>query len=157
MPDLLAGTTILALDTPPTQFFTQGNDELAFTSQTYIPGASSCGVTFVAPTTGRVKVNWHSRFQSNTTGPVRTALTVQIREGATVGSGTIVETASDAHALETPQDDPAGGNTRQGEGTFRIISDLTPGQTYNAQLMHRMMGAGNGTVFDRSISVTPQS
>lgn len=157
MPDLTAGSTILAQDTPTPAEASQNADETGFTDTSYTAGASECGDTFVAPTSGRVLVLWHSRFETNTTN-TRTLVTVEVRTGGTIGSGTVVSAASDTSALESISNDAAGGvggNARLQAGMWRIVSGLTAGDTYNVRTMHRMTSAGNGDIFDRSVAVIP--
>lgn len=145
MPDLLAGTTILAQDITEEQFDDQGTSETGFTDTTYVAGANTCGTTFVAPTTGNVRIMWHARFESNTAGE-RVTVSMEVREGGTIGSGTVVSAATDGASLES--------EARLAAGMWRDIFGLTPGSTYNCRTMHRITG-GNGDIFVRTIAVTP--
>lgn len=158
MPDLLAGTTVLAQDTPVSETVSDATDETGFTdTAAYAAGGTEVGITFTAPTTGRVVVLWHARFETNTTD-VRALVSIQVREGATIGSGTIVSDTTDTSALETSSDDTSvGSNARLQAAMFRIVTGLTAGDTYNVRTMHRMSAAGNGDIFDRSIAVIPLS
>lgn len=158
MPDLLAGSTILAQDTPVPGADEEATDETGFTDTSYVAGAAAtCGTTFTAPTSGRVITLWHARFETNTVN-VRVLVSVEVRAGAVIGSGTVVSAASDTSAIESGSNDTSvGGNSRMQAPMFRIVSGLTPGDTYNVRTMHRMTSAGNGDIFDRSVAVLPLS
>jgi hypothetical protein len=157
MPDLTAGSTVLAQDFPAPESNTQAADEAGFTDTSYTAGANVCGTTFTAPTSGRVLVLWHARFETNTTG-VRATVSVEVRTGSSIGSGTVVSAASDASALESISDGDAAGvgtNARMQAGMWRIVSGLTPGDSYNVRTMHRVSGTGSGDIFDRNVAVVP--
>lgn len=152
MPDLLAGSIIRAIDTPPATGAVSGDDEAGFTTTSYTQGTTVVGAAFVAPTSGRVLVLWHARFEHNTASS-RSVVSVSVRTGATVGAGTVVSGAADDSALECPQG--AGGpDTRISAGMWRIVSGLTPGDDYNAVVEHHAY-AGNGDIFARSVAVVP--
>ena len=40
-------------------------------------------------------------------------------------------------------------------GTWRRVTGLTPGTAYNAVTVHKVLSAGNATIFSRSIMVSP--
>src|SRR5262245_11900447 len=103
MPDLLAGTTVNALDTPPTV-----NDletgVFTFTITTYGVATSGgtyadCGVAFVGPTSGRVVLKWRSTL-TNSGAAIGTLISPVVRTGGTVGTGTVVAAASDDVAIQ---------------------------------------------------------
>ncbi len=151
MPDLLAGTIVNALDTPPTVVSVQTGTftfnvtayGVATTGGTYV----DCGIAFTAPTTGRVVVWFRSQLLNNTGGQ-STFVSFVLRDGSTVGSGASVLAASDTRALIH-----AGTDTPQA-GTFETVTGLTPGNAYNVRMEHRVTG-GVGTLLNRSISVAP--
>ncbi|MFF7183254.1 hypothetical protein [Streptomyces sp. NPDC008121] len=153
MPDLLAGTTVLAQDTPPVQFVTDGTDIVGFTDIVFTAGTPIVGVVFTAPTTGRVRVDWHSRFQP--TSAVAAQVAFALRSGSTLGAGAMVQDGLNEHCLETPN--VSGSGSRVQASMYSIVSGLTPGSVYNAVVCHRMVSAGSGTIFARSIGVSPCS
>src|ERR1051325_4298582 len=102
-----SGSVLYASDTPAVAYVSEGTDEAGFTSTTHIPGTTQVGCTFTAPTSGIVTVLWGARVQSNTASRSVT-VTVEVREGATIGAGTVVSAASDDSAIETPQDATGG-------------------------------------------------
>lgn len=153
MPDLTAGSTVLALDTPPAQYAADNTDIVGFTDIVFVSGTPVVGVVFTAPTTGRVRVDWHGRFQP--AAAVNAQVGFALRTGSTLGSGTLIQDGQNEACLESPNVSGPGGRV-QG-GMFFIVTGLTPGSTYNAVVCYRVVSAGSGTVFARSIGVSPCS
>lgn len=153
MPDLLAGSTVTGLDTPAAQFDEDTADIVGFTNTAFASGTPIVGVAFTAPTTGRVLVLWHARF--NPTSAVAAQVGFALRTGAVVGSGTLIQDGLNEGCLESPN--VSGGGGRVQGGTFYPLSGLTPGAQYNAVVCHRMTAAGSGTIFTRYITVTPST
>lgn len=151
---MAAGDIVYAADFGTPAGDSESTDETAFTSTTYTPGATPCGTTFVAPTSGQVLILWAARLESNTNS-VRACISVSVREGGTLGSGTVVSGADDDSALETPQDATGGANTRTQASRHRRVTGLTVGATYNVQMEHKMLSAGNGDIFARQVDVIP--
>src|SRR5690606_9017556 len=126
MPDLLAGSTVRALDTPPAASDTQ-LDSFSFTHTTYGTGSTSgtyidCGTAFMAPTTGRVLVILSGQI-ANATGAT-TRMAPVVREGPVIGSGAVIVPANDVNSI-----------TNQGNNTENIlaaqvalIENLSPGE-----------------------------
>jgi hypothetical protein len=144
-----AGQKLRAIDFTDAASNEQNADETGFSNTTYGGGANTCGVAFVAPTSGRVKVEVYAYFESN--GAQQAYVSAAVRQGGVIGSGTVVEAASDTRCLtsQTAGDDRAGV-------VYRYISGLTPGNTYNARAEHRVdSGGGTGDIFNRTILVTP--
>lgn len=136
------------------RFNIDGTD-IVLASTAYVAGTPICGVTFIAPPSGLVRVDWHSRFESTTSG-LRTLVSAAVATGGVLDAGTVVSGATDASALENSQDSTGTGNlTRLEAGMFRPVDGLTAGLTYNAVVKMRNTAAGNGSIFDRSIMVTP--
>ncbi|WP_405799266.1 hypothetical protein [Streptomyces sp. NBC_01506] len=150
MPDLLAGSTVTGLDTPATQYDDDQTD-VSVSGIAFVTGSPVVGVAFTAPTTGRVRIDWHSRFQPATANHMQVGFA--LRTGAIIGSGTLIQDGLNETCLEAP---PVSGPSGRVQGAmFMILSGLTPGATYNAVTCHRMVVAGTGTAFSRSIGVTP--
>lgn len=153
MPDLLAGTTVRAADTPPSVSATAGNS-YDTNSSTYTTGSvtagtyEECAVTFVAPTTGRVKITTVARLiNSSTSG---TLVAPETREGSVIGQGAVVEAASDGIGVSHY------GNNFARSGVSHMLSGLTPGATYNTRLLHRVSNAVNsGSIALRELIVEP--
>lgn len=150
MTDLLAGTTVRAGDTPPTKVNRQV-DSYSVTITTFGVAASAgtyndCAVVFVASTTGRAMVLYDASLDHS--GAASTSVAPQIREGATIGSGTIFEDASLDNAIVN-----IGTDLRR-YGAHVTLEGLTPGASYNARLLHRV-SAITGTIAQRIITVAP--
>ena len=144
-----AGQIIRAADFPDAVSNEQNADELAFANTAYGGGTNTCGVAFVAPTSGRVMVPFYAFFEAN--GAQEAYVSVALRTGGVVGSGSVVEAASDTRSLvsQTAADD-------RGIGMYRYFSGLTPGDTYNVRVEHRVdSGGGTGDMFNRTVMVVP--
>ena len=144
-----AGQIIRAADFDGFAAVTQDTAESGVTSTTFIPGTAVCGTTFVAPTSGRVVVNWAARVEVNTSS-ARAQVTVQVREGATIGSGTVVSGISGPSSVEIG----ITADIRLAGGTIREVTGLTPGSTYNVQTMHAV-SSGTADILSRRFVVTP--
>jgi hypothetical protein len=147
MPDLSAGTTVLAQDTPPTVQADEPTDLTGLSGTSYAAGTPECGTTFIAPTTGRIKVHVYGRLGSN--GTNRTYLSVQVYEG-TDDSGVIVQDGDDNNSVSEQ-----GSVSFQGKGMDVVVSGLTPGATHFARTVHRVSGGSDGAVYHRRIIVAP--
>lgn len=148
MSDLLAGTIITGTDAPASGRDDDTTSQGSITSTSYAAGANVCGTTFVAPTTGRVLVIWRAGHIDNNTAGADTFLSVEVRQGSSIGSGTVELAAADDWAVQHE------GVNEVGFGTAYPVERLTAGSTYNARTMHRV-SAGTGTVDDREIIVIP--
>lgn len=152
MPDLLAGTTILALDTPPEEFASVPDSFADFTTTGFEPTSPACEVTFIAPTTGRARIDIFVRADADTNGEAFDA-DVEVRE--TDGTGTLVHTPN----TETGGIDKAWPTAAAANENFygiRILDSLTPGQQYWAQLQFDV----TGTTFDiqeQSLTAQPRT
>lgn len=154
MPDLLAGTTITAADTPPTVSNAQSGS-FTWNLTTYGIDADSgtyvdCGVAFTACTTGRATVSLSGAINGDGAS-IFALISFVIREGSTVGSGATFLAADDSRCIMH-----AGTNAEQLGATY-LVTGLTPGSTYNVRLEHKVAGAGNATAARRSVTVFPAS
>ena len=153
MPDLLAGTIVNALDVPTTVSNVQ-DGSFTFNLTTFGIDADTgtyvdCGVAFTAPTTGRVLVPFKGDLFNDTAAQF-TVLSFVIREGSTVGSGTVFLAASDSRAIVNTGTSPVQA------GITELVTGLTPGTVYNVRLEHRV-GANIGTILRRTVIVAPAS
>lgn len=153
MPDLLAGTIVNALDTPPT--VTNSQDGMfTFNLTTFGIDADTgsyvdCGIAFTACTTGRAEVEFNADLFNDTAAQF-TVCSFVVRTGSTVGSGTVFQAASDSRAIVNTGTSPIQA------GVTSLVSGLTPGDVYNVRLEHRV-GANIGTLLRRSVIVRPAS
>lgn len=112
-------------------------------------GAPLVGTAFIVPASGKVSIYWSGELH-NTLLSI-TLVAPQIAEGATVGSGSTVVPASDAHTIRA---DTAQTVCAANFQLFTVADGLTPGTEYNVTLYHRVF-AGTGGITRRSVLVTP--
>lgn len=117
----------------------------AFTS-TLTP-ATICGVTFIAPASGKVEVAVSCDVTASGASPAFACASPAVRQGGTIGSGTPVLTAAFDYSVIG-----YGGGTRGGVVTQ--VSGLTPGANYNACFEH-VSSVGTATFRWREIIVRP--
>ncbi|MGW9029121.1 hypothetical protein ACWGQ5_34330 [Streptomyces sp. NPDC055722] len=130
MSDLLAGTTVKALDTPPTVANAQ-SASVSTQSTTYTTVGADCAVVWTAPTTGRVLIHIAARMQVTPSTATSGALIApQTRTGGVIGSGTLVEDAADQSAASH-----YGGTAFERQGIWHLLTGLTPGAVYNTRLL----------------------
>ncbi|HEX5120366.1 MAG TPA: hypothetical protein VFW65_34725 [Pseudonocardiaceae bacterium] len=125
------------------------NNLAVITFTAMLDGSSnSCGVAFVAPPSGQVVIRWGANIVSGTTSS--TVLTgTAVRQGATIGSGTIVDDVADADCFEV------NSTTRVPGQRERQVDGLTAGNSYNARISWRNSGSTTSTANKPWISVTP--
>lgn len=148
-----AGQIVRALDYAGYAGVWDGSNVVGFNSTTYIPGTPVVGVTFVAPTSGAVLLTWGARLRLDSATAVTVLASVETRTGGTIGSGTVVQSASDDAALETGE----ATLSRIAASMSRDVTGLTPGATYNTRVVHRnqVSVASAATIFGRSLYVVP--
>lgn len=131
MSDLAAGTTIRALDWPPSQTASQTTAQTNISSTTYVAPTNACEVTFIAPTSGRVKVIVGAGSRDDTNDN-RVFVSPEIRE-TNVSGQVILSPSLTAHGY--------GGLTVASTyvhwSRVTIVEGLTPGQQYFARIMIR--------------------
>lgn len=108
--------------------------------------AGLCGVSFVAPQSGKVEIHWAAEL-FNDTPPNNARVSPAVRTGSTVGSGTVVLAASDARAVLA--------TTVIRTGASMQVTGLTAGSTYNVSLEQRIFSGGTGTFLSREVNVVP--
>lgn len=147
MPDLAAGTRILAADWPDAADAADSTDFLNITNTSYSSGPPEVGTTFVAPTSGRVLVGVGGQFR----GPDRIVIAPQIFLG-TSSAGTLVLPANlTERALVGPTSGQSSAWSR-----FTLLDGLTAGATHYARTLHRCIdGIGAADIFDREITIVP--
>lgn len=144
-----AGQFIRAADFPAPANASSSTDELGFTNTTFGPGTTTVGVSFVAATSGRAKIDYNVLMEANTANHV--VVSVTTRAGGVIGSGTSFQSASLDEAIYSSN---VAGQDFAAAGT-RYLSGLAAGSTYNSVIEFRMDAAGNGDIFYRSITVAP--
>lgn len=154
MPDLTAGSTVNALDTPPTVFAQDITTISNLSNTTYSELTPEVGVTFVAPTTGRVTISIGGSLRNNAANSDRVALAPQVYLGSN-SSGTEVLAPSVFRGVCTDGIPTAGDYCTYGHTT--LLTGLTPGSTYYARVMAIKFGSAGSTVdiAMRDIHVAP--
>lgn len=149
---------VATLNALTTAVAADANTEGPYSSTTATAGTNVCGVAFTAPASGSVLVHWHADFWSSQTDKV-SFVSMEVRTGATVtagaGSGSQVVASNSNDSLKVAGSVTAGVEARVAAGTFRLITGLTPGNSYHVRLMHFTEVSGNITVFYRKVMVQP--
>lgn len=144
----LSGERLVATQTVKASNATDGNT----TSTGYIVAlttAGVCGVAFVAPPSGKVTVLF-ATASYNPSANVDNKTAVRVGQTNVIGGGTEVYAATDNDMILTN----VAANLATRHTGFAEISGLTPGNTYNACMAHRV-SAGTGHFLFRSIKVIP--
>ncbi|GGK32199.1 hypothetical protein GCM10010124_26250 [Pilimelia terevasa] len=130
---------------------TATNDTSASTS--YITGTSH-GVAFTAPTSGAVLIRFGGLLGSNhNVSTLCSYLTLQVRAGATVGSGALVLTAADGNACRYYKPNTAAGYHYSHVEVPYLLTGLTPGNDHNVQTLFRAV-VGSAGVAQRWVTVS---
>lgn len=117
------------------------------TSTTYtatLTGGTACGLAFVAPPSGRVFI--HNTVYFFNAGVDFCFCTIRLKTGAVIGSGTDTIAASDAECVATHE--------VQRQTATRLVTSLTPGNSYNVQQLFRVTG-NTGTFLNKNLTVQP--
>lgn len=153
MADLLAGAPTRDADWPETKYALSTTVISGFTGSTFIQ-TPLLGVTFIAPTTGRVLIHWASIVECDPFGLAH--VSIAVRTGGTIGSGTVVSAASTPNAITTGAKGSTIAANKQ-MSNFRCLSGLTTGSTYNVCVAWSMEIGGAGNIYSRSVLVQPLS
>jgi hypothetical protein len=108
-----------------------------------LTGGTTCSLTFVAPLSGKVDIQNTAQVGNSSSANLSIAA-IEVRVGATVGSGTVVLAAAIPHGLYC-------GSTVRGT-VITPVSGLTPGATYNVQVLYANT-AGTGTFANKRLAV----
>jgi len=121
----------------------QTNAFVSTTSTTYVALTGGPSVVFVAPPSGAVWVHVKTAIASTVSGVINTA-SYEVRTGAVVGSGTVIQAATRENGILY------GGTSTIDAGQTTLVTGLTPGSTYNIQMMYAVEGAATAQ-FDRRV------
>jgi len=118
----------------------------------YAVTANVLGTAFIAPPSGAVIIHWAARM-TNTTAGGSAFSSPEIREGGTLGSGTVKYAASDNVSTRIT----VGDTTEvQRYGCSHLYDTLTPGALYNVTLQHRVDPSPTGAFLaQRNVIVQP--
>lgn len=110
-------------------------------------GANRAALVFTAPPSGAVKISLYNFLQLETSSTALKAIygSFEVREGGTVGSGTVVLAASVDRSISV-RCAGAGVQTSNASGLSRLVTGLTPGATYNVRTMGAVSATGGLTL-----------
>lgn len=111
--------------------------------------ATICGLSFIAPPSGKVLILWAASCNNSSAGNIATC-SPAVRTGSIVGSGSLFLAADDSRAVynSTTIFIRPGAQTN--------VTGLTAGSIYNVALEHRAFSAGTATFAFREVTVVPQ-
>ena len=160
MGNLLGGSRVLAMDYTPSVTVFDTTQISNITSTAYTAGSPEVGVTFMAPTTGRVLITTGGGFRNNGSNADRVFLSPQVFLG-TDNTGTEV-----LHPTAPQYGVSSGGGYTLDDFQFlsrtTLLDQLTPGSTYYVRTMHCQVNhlatpAGTVDLVDRTLVVAPAS
>lgn len=125
-----------------------------YSSNTPTAGTAVCSAVFVAPPSGSVLVHLKAYFQSAINDKAA-IVGIEVRTGATIGGGSVQTAASTFEGLVLSGTVTSGVPLKMNSSTPRLITGLTPGNSYHVRVMHSTETGGNITLFYRSIIVVP--
>lgn len=133
---------------------TDTTDQTSVTSTSFIAGTTTCGTSFTAPASGKVYVTVSSHAEAQVSG-TNVYVGFEMRQGATVGSGTVQRAASTDESVSSGVI-VAGATRSRVAGSRRVlVTDLTAGNAYNVRTMHLSNGGGSCAVFYRELLIEP--
>lgn len=129
-------------------------------SVTYV-ATSSGALAFIAPASGVVRID-HAhqlRIQMSANGSRSIFASVEVRTGATIGGGSVVQAFSDDHAVTVAAGNLSGALGQMTASNYLIVSGLTPGNSYHIRFGHRVGATTNLSFADtlsRRVAITAQ-
>lgn len=152
MPDLTAGSKVSALDFPPAVYVSEGTSQTNLSNTSYATGSPEVGVTFIAPTTGRVKLTVGGGLRNNAANTDRVGLAPQVFVTNSAGVEVLAPSVTRGIASE--------GIAAAGDYAYRsrttLLTGLTPGQVYYARTMQIIFGSNaTADISQRDILVDP--
>lgn len=128
-------------------------------SASYTFPTNGVGFTFTAPPSGRVRVDLYDKLviqpSSNVSRDILSSF--EMREGNTVGSGSVVESASDNNAVST-HSELSTFSAKVSASVHKHVAGLTSGDVYNVRTMVRITATtniANAQTQHRRLTVTP--
>lgn len=121
---------------------------------TWNAGSPVCGIAFVASMSGKVCITITGDLrQATSAGTIW--MSFQLREGNTVGSGTVV-TGWDPDVNNALRFQVTAADHRHAASYERMVFGLTAGADYNVRTMHQVSAASSGQIVYRRILIKPQ-
>lgn len=119
------------------------------TSTTYVALAGNPGLSFTAPTSGRVIIAIGAAL-TGSAADTYAMMGLQVRTGSVVGSGTIIQAADNNEVVANL------GLSDVAASHVSLVSGLVAGDPYNVQVLYKML-SGTGTAFFARRNVIVQS
>lgn len=151
---MAAGDILKAIDEAPGVGSADATT-VAIATTAYAQSSPTFGVAFTAPTSGKVRINFRARCECKVNSS-RVTVSAELAAGGTIGSGAVIAAGTDDECIETRQDAAAATTpalTRINAGQYRYVTGLTPGNPYNAYIVHKGFAASGGTIYSRGILV----
>lgn len=129
------------LDTRP--LYDEDDTDLNVSGTSYVNGSPVCGFSFQAPPSGQGLVLCQARMESNN-NTIRGYCSWQIRDGSTLGSGTVIYNSTQAEAdniAVVAGDNVTVGGFSHTHANVVLPVVLTAGSTYNLTTIHRATGS----------------
>lgn len=120
----------------------QASGYVTTTSTTYVALSGDPGIAFVTPATGQIWVHIAAAAVPEGTGTTSRAA-FQVRTGGSIGTGTVVYTVDDIDSIGN------GSFANFEAGKTALVTGLTPGTTYNVQMLYRREGTTAAAGFAR--------
>lgn len=124
------------------------------TSTTFVPGVLTVGLTFTCPPSGRIYVTLSAYFSQPINGQAA-LVGFALRNGATIGSGTVVLPSNGDRALVCGDAVNTGAPSRLQASRRALVTGLNPGDPYNVVVEMTTTAGGSNQTFYREILVEP--
>jgi hypothetical protein len=133
---------------------TQNTTQSSYSSTTFTAGTNQCTAAFTAPPSGSVVMFWKAYFQA-AKNDLMALVGCELRTGSTPGSGSVVVAANSNDVIAIAGHVEGGEPMRLKACQFKLVTGLTPGNSYHARIMYNTESGGNITVFTREVIVMP--
>lgn len=154
----LSGASDTAVNLPSMSQVNSGTKtgDMSFTNAGYNSTVTlgtflACNFTFIAPSSGAGTLKFEGQIL-NSVATNQTYCSPQVRVGSTIGAGAVVAACSDTEAMISGITSANPGQSFVGGSYY--VSGLTGGDTYNAQILHRV-NAGTGRCLMQKMTWTP--
>lgn len=149
--DLRAGTTVYALDFPPTVQASDSTTIANISSTTYIAGTPEVGTTFTAPSSGRVRLIVSALARDNGATAERFLFVPQVFLGTSSSGSEVLGPAIRGRGMSTMGE----ATNYHAHDRSTMLEGLTPGATYYARTLYRVTGGTSVDCIYRGIIIVP--
>lgn len=159
MSNILAGQRVKALDFPPTVHASDTTAISNITQITYTAGSPEVGVTFIAPTTGRVLITTGGGVRNNAANADRLFIAPQVFLGSSSAGIEVLAPSVTLFGIGTSVG--SANLSYQYLSRTEMLDNLTPGATYYVRAMYTVSpDTTNNNTCDlntRAVLVAPTS